>query len=94
MMRQRTQNDVNYSILLLAVETVYNLYSITSTLTVKNLENSSTSSSQANTNLDTLRTRLTKHHSRTLHMVYPKISRAILAATLQSKKIIAVRTLP
>ena len=33
------------------------------------------------------------HHSRTLHMVYPKIYRDILAAILLCKKIIAVRVL-
>ena len=55
---------------------------ILSTLTVVFLENSSTPSSQAYTNLDTLSGRLTDHHSRTLHMVYPKFSRAILVTTL------------
>ena len=39
-------------------------------------------SSQAYTNLDTSSGGLTNYLSRTLHMVYPRISRAILAATL------------
>ena len=38
--------------------------------------------SQVYTNLDTPSGRLINHHNRTLHMVYPKISRAIIVATL------------
>ena len=40
-------------------------------------KNSSTPSSQAHINLKTSSGRLTNYQSRTLHMVYPKISRAI-----------------
>ena len=38
--------------------------------------------SQAYPDLDTSSDRLTNHHSRTMHMGYPKISRAVLLATL------------
>ena len=55
---------------------------IVSTLTMDFPEKSSIPSSQAYTNLDTSSGRLINHHSRTLHMVYPKISRGILVATL------------
>ena len=60
----------------------HTVWIISSTLTVDFLEKSLHPSSQAYINLDTSSGRLTNHHSRTLHMVYPKISRAILVATL------------
>ena len=52
------------------------------TLTVDFLEKYLAPSNQAYTNLVISCGRLTNHHSRTLHMVYPKISRAILVGTL------------
>ena len=42
--------------------------------------------SQVYTNLDTSSGRLTNHHSRTLRMVYSRISRVILAATCNVKR--------
>ena len=61
----------------------FRIFPISSTLTVeKSSKIAPAPSSRTYTCSDTSSDRLTNHHGRTLHMVYPKTSRAILVATL------------